>query len=178
MTEGAEVRGLRREAMVDLLTRIADLTDEERRLYLDTVAEMGDADVVTEVSRAQPVAHPALVRAGLVEVYDDPSGPRVSLAHAHLFEPPPESRPRSRAYALASGHGPRERIKIGFSASVRDRVWKLQVGNPDRIRIVATIPGGAPLEGILKDRFWPLRTSGEWHRHGPELDAWLREVTL
>jgi hypothetical protein len=51
------------------------------------------------------------------------------------------------------------------------------VGNPDEIRILATIPGLSILdETRLHDRFRHLWIRGEWYRPDPELLSYIAEV--
>jgi hypothetical protein len=62
-----------------------------------------------------------------------------------------------------------DKIKIGFAVDPKRRVAHLQGGSPDRLELLATIPGSPRLERQLHHRFKGLRHSGEWFRQGPNL---------
>jgi hypothetical protein len=59
-------------------------------------------------------------------------------------------------------------------------LWRrrsIQVGNPDEIRILATMPG-KPItdETLLHDRFRHLWIRGEWYRPESELLAFITDA--
>lgn len=67
-------------------------------------------------------------------------------------------------YFIQAGvtHGP---VKIGFvedDTDVETRRRKLQVGNAERLYIVATMPGDRDREHRLHKRFAEGRITGEW----------------
>ncbi len=65
------------------------------------------------------------------------------------------------------------RIKIGWSGQVATRLAQLQTGNPDPVRLLATMPGGRALERRLHERFADARLAGEWFAATPELMAYI-----
>jgi len=64
-------------------------------------------------------------------------------------------------------------IKIGFSTEggLEDRLLALQTGNPYRLRILATMPGGQEVEARLHESFEHVRMMGEWFEASPALLA-------
>lgn len=68
-------------------------------------------------------------------------------------------------------------IKIGVSAGSRSRVSGLQTGNPNKLIVLAWMPGGRKEEKELQKRFEHLNTyEGEWFEAKPELLAFIEEV--
>jgi len=67
----------------------------------------------------------------------------------------------SQVYLIQSGAcGP---LKIGFTAcDVAKRLTQLQTGNPQPLRLVASIPGTKQIERHLHGAFSDLRLTGEW----------------
>jgi hypothetical protein len=65
--------------------------------------------------------------------------------------------------------------KIGISRNVNARLATLQTGSPTQLRVLATAPGGAPLEHALHDRTelrrsrMPLPQQGFWSARPPRL---------
>lgn len=55
-------------------------------------------------------------------------------------------------------------IKIGYATNVSQRLVELQIGTPERLEILLTIPGPPKLERSLHSKFRPLRSQGEWFR--------------
>lgn len=65
-------------------------------------------------------------------------------------------------------------VKIGFTASSDPaaRIPAIQTGQPTRVRVMATTPGGREDEAELHARFAADRLEGEWFRTSGEL-AWV-----
>jgi len=78
----------------------------------------------------------------------------------------------SRVYAIQAGdNGP---IKVGFTSTAKGplkRVETLQVGNPVRLRLLATVPGGLEDERYLHKLFAEHRIGGEWFTPAPAILA-------
>lgn len=64
-------------------------------------------------------------------------------------------------------------IKIGVTTNLDRRRAGLQIGNPDTIEILASMPGDRAIEGMLKARFAAANIRGEWFNPVPELLALL-----
>lgn len=58
--------------------------------------------------------------------------------------------------------GPDGPIKIGSASNVAARVRALQIGCPDRLRVLAVLTGGLRKEHELHERFAESRKEGEW----------------
>lgn len=72
-------------------------------------------------------------------------------------------------------------VKIGHSARPRLRLANMQIGNPDRLRIIRLFEGGAPEELALHERFAEHRIVGEWFSPAPDIlegDIGLPAATL
>lgn len=73
-------------------------------------------------------------------------------------------------------------VKIGYANNPVRRLTELQVSNPVRLEILATLPGARAEERQLHRHFTSHRRHGEWFDFGPEdpvravVSAWL-EVT-
>lgn len=64
-------------------------------------------------------------------------------------------------------------FKIGKSSTPARRMADLQTAHPRRLDLVATMPGGAYMEGKLHEKFSKRRLSGEWFEDCPEIRAYL-----
>ena len=63
-------------------------------------------------------------------------------------------------YVIQAGeHGP---IKIGTAADPGRRLQSLQVGNPDRLRLIAVWPGDSAVEDAIHAELNRWHRSGEW----------------
>tara|TARA_R110002096_G_scaffold392788_1_gene587786 strand:+ start:406 stop:1029 length:624 start_codon:yes stop_codon:yes gene_type:complete len=63
-------------------------------------------------------------------------------------------------YAIQQGHaGP---VKFGISMHPADRLKRLQVGNPYRLRLLVSVPGGRDRERAVHAALSGYRASGEW----------------
>jgi Meiotically up-regulated gene 113 len=58
--------------------------------------------------------------------------------------------------------------KIGTSRNVSTRLAALQTGSPTQLHVLATAPGGAPLEHALHAHFQDCRLQGEWFDFGKQ----------
>jgi predicted DNA-binding transcriptional regulator AlpA len=72
----------------------------------------------------------------------------------------------THVYFIRAGQGA---IKIGIARDPRKRLFELQVGTSDELRILHTIPGTEDTERALHERFAHLRLRGEWFRAGFDL---------
>lgn len=93
---------------------------------------------------------------------------------AHV-EPRPV-RGVSYVYFLGGAGGA---VKIGYSRDVPSRLSRLRSGNPTRLRLLAIVEGGEPLERSYHDRFEAARIDREWFKRTPEMSeeiARLRRV--
>lgn len=61
-------------------------------------------------------------------------------------------------YFIRSG----DRVKIGYSTNVKERMIKLQTSSPDPLQFIGARPGSFEDEGRLHSLYNDLRTSGEW----------------
>lgn len=68
-------------------------------------------------------------------------------------------------------------IKIGFAVSAKARLKTMQVGSPDRLKLIGSMPCSqfGALEQEVHARFKALRVHGEWHRPEPELLAFISQ---
>jgi hypothetical protein len=62
-------------------------------------------------------------------------------------------------FAQAGEEGP---IKIGFANNVPRRICSLQVGHPEKLRLLAVVKAEATLEVVFHELFKASRLRGEW----------------
>lgn len=62
-------------------------------------------------------------------------------------------------------------IKIGVAQDPPKRLAEIQRTCPQKLRILATVPGGAPRERELHSKFADYRLHGEWFQPSNELHA-------
>lgn len=71
------------------------------------------------------------------------------------------------------------RVKIGFTATEPSaRLASLQTGSPERLRLVAVVPGSIELERCLHDLLRASRLHGEWFDDTIEVRALLAGVSI
>lgn len=79
-----------------------------------------------------------------------------------------------RVYFMQNGR--RRVVKIGYSGDHVERMGSLQAASPDRLRLIATIPGSPAVEAELHRRFRAYRVTGEWFRLEGELAEYVAEL--
>lgn len=72
--------------------------------------------------------------------------------------------------------GRRQVIKIGYSGDHEERRQNLQVATPDRLRLIATIPGTRAVEAALHKRFREHKITGDWYRLEGTLAEYVAEL--
>src|SRR5258707_622815 len=64
-------------------------------------------------------------------------------------------------------------VKIGWSTAPLARLKTMQTGAPDRIRVLAWLPGLPKLERLLHKAFAAQRHNGEWFKIEDKLEWWI-----
>jgi hypothetical protein len=80
-------------------------------------------------------------------------------------------------YILIEEDGDPSLVKIGHSVDPVNRLSGYKAGNHRRLRILATLIGGQPLEAEIHDRFPELRVGNggdEWFKLSPDLVSFLQ----
>lgn len=95
------------------------------------------------------------------------------LPAANAIEDAIAQRDGSSVYFAAAG----DRIKIGWSRKVASRIAQLQTGNPEPVRLLATMPGGVSKERELHRRFAHARLAGEWFTATPDLEEFVSALS-
>ena len=70
----------------------------------------------------------------------------------------------------------RDAIKIGFAINVASRMYNLQHASPEKLIVLATIPGSPLLEKKLHRRFKSLKVRGEWFSPEDRLLSYIKNV--
>lgn len=122
--------------------------------------------------------HPAIGRVRLPDPAD------VGFGHAYLSrlaeiegrDAGPYIAPLKMAvyFVQPESGGP---IKIGIARNVARRVASMQIGNHERLLVLATMPGGAAQERDLHAMFSKERMHGEWFRPSARLSAYIAALT-
>lgn len=68
------------------------------------------------------------------------------------------------------------RIKIGTSNNIARRVCELRIGSPDKLRVMAVMPGDCSVERQLHKKFSEDRLHGEWFSPSENLLAYINGV--
>lgn len=76
-------------------------------------------------------------------------------------------------FIQVGGDGP---IKIGVAVDPVQRLQALQVGHPEQLRIIATIPGGLSREAEIHRKLSAYRKAGEWFHPDQALFEHLTEL--
>ncbi|MER6503708.1 GIY-YIG nuclease family protein [Streptomyces sp. NPDC001455] len=76
------------------------------------------------------------------------------------------SKPSGSSFVYVIGPPGSNRVKIGTSNNPEKRLKELQTGNPDRLEVLWSTPGGRELESMLHRAFAAYRVEGEWFDFG------------
>lgn len=71
-----------------------------------------------------------------------------------------------------------ERIKVGFTTNLDDRIHTLETGSPFPLKVLLFMPGAFHLETSLHLRLARYRTHREWFQDVPEVRAVLADACL
>lgn len=77
-----------------------------------------------------------------------------------------------RIYLIRSGDS--DVVKIGFAFDVEKRLRELQTGSPEKLSIVATVPGDIKTEQMLHKNYASSHIRGEWFHETPEIRCFFR----
>lgn len=103
-----------------------------------------------------------------IKVYRAVSAATSGLAeHRTTSARPQSATTRGSVYFFRQG----ERIKIGFSTNVKQRIKDFGAG-----QLLGTMPGTMHTERQMHERFAHLRDAGEWFRPGPDLEQFCHAL--
>lgn len=130
-----------------------------------TPARITQADVARVIRAAQQCGAGLvrILRDGTVSImHDDDQQDAPIVAFDPFFHP---------GYVYFIGGGPF--IKIGWSASMEDRIAALQTGNPYKLEILGTCVGSMETEREFHEQFKEHRAEGEWFADCTEIRAFI-----
>jgi len=67
-------------------------------------------------------------------------------------------------------------IKIGTAVSPEERLKQLQIGNHEKLNLIAIIPGDSSLENKIHRDLRKFRRDGEWFDATTEVFAYIRDI--
>lgn len=67
-------------------------------------------------------------------------------------------------------------IKIGYTYNIDQRIASLQTGYPDKLLVLADIPGDEVVESELHKIFSEYKLRGEWFKPSDELISFIRHI--
>lgn len=85
-----------------------------------------------------------------------------------------ERSQQGHIYFLQNGR--RKLVKIGFSGDHISRIDSLQSATPDKLKLLATLPGSRTLEAELHKRFAKYHVQGEWFSVEGELAKYIDRI--
>ncbi len=88
--------------------------------------------------------------------------------------PSSSDRRMGHVYFMQGEHG--GPVKIGFATDLDARLSQLQVGRPDRLRLLASIQAEARTERLLHTSFEADRLTGEWFTPSERLVAAIQAL--
>ncbi len=97
-----------------------------------------------------------------------PAPKRTTRKRKVIFLPGPVIDP-SECFVYLVREITSDRLKIGTTQDITQRLEQLQIGNPDLLEVVAWLPGSYALEKELHDKFAHLNERGEWYRPDAEI---------
>jgi len=69
-------------------------------------------------------------------------------------------------------------VKIGSSVNPQNRIKELEIGNPQKMYLIAAFANMGNIESEMHKKFDHLRVRGEWFRYTDEIHAIIRELSL
>ena len=86
-------------------------------------------------------------------------------------------RPSRQSYVYFVQSGQKGPIKVGYTTQEpRDRLYAMQTGNPERLNMLAAIPGGPELESAMHVAFAGYHIEGEWFRYEGDVKRVVDEL--
>ncbi len=72
----------------------------------------------------------------------------------------------------------RNRVKIGYTDNIKDRLAGLRSGSPSALKLTLALPGDTKTELVYHERFAKYRLRREWFRYGLQLRlfVWANRV--
>ncbi|MHC4617976.1 MAG: GIY-YIG nuclease family protein [Planctomycetota bacterium] len=72
----------------------------------------------------------------------------------------------------------RNRVKIGFTDNIKDRLASLRSSSPSALKLTLVLPGDIKTELVYHERFSKYRLHREWFRYGLQLRlfVWVNRV--
>lgn len=67
----------------------------------------------------------------------------------------------------------RNRVKIGFTDNIKDRLAGLRGASPSALNLILTLPGDTKTELVYHERFAKYRLHREWFRYGLRLRLFI-----
>jgi hypothetical protein len=67
-------------------------------------------------------------------------------------------------------------VKIGQAVDPNKRLTELQVGTPEKLKILAIIPKMGSVERFCHKKFKHLHSRGEWFKYTEEIDSFIEEL--
>jgi hypothetical protein len=130
-------------------------------------SEFGSEEFETELSQAMATKTPSKrsIKARLMRARRE--------ARARGLNPLANDCGRNLVYVIGATKGP---VKIGRTNDISSRLIRLQVGHPEKLRVLAKFDGGAELEAALHARFSGSRLRGEWYKRTTELREFLANL--
>lgn len=72
----------------------------------------------------------------------------------------------------------RNRIKIGYTENIRERIKEIQSGCPSKLRILLVLPGSMKDEFLYQQMFFKYHLHNEWFKYGFHLRlfVWFNQL--
>lgn len=200
IVEAASERRSDRDGASMALDAADELMGEARALTPENARKFGAKGGKANAKRVAEEFKDRMSRPNAMKIWTDPdlarlSNPRVlrrmpgwtqRAAYRHLG-PRGLAKGRPRGDGTVShrnrpGHvyifqkGRRAVVKIGYSGDHEGRMASLQTSTPDKMRLIALIPGSRSVEAALHKRFREYRLSGEWFRLEGTLAEYVAEL--
>lgn len=86
----------------------------------------------------------------------------------------PAERTKTDLYFILHGNF----VKIGQSTNPQKRLEEFQVGAPETLKILATIPKKGEIEFFCHKKFKHLHHRGEWFHYTSEIDLFIEELKI
>jgi len=83
-----------------------------------------------------------------------------------------DTNPDGEVYFLECG----DFVKIGYSTDIAGRIETLQPGAPQKLKLIARMPGTMRTERALHEKFSHLRECGEWFSMTDEVWTFLKAM--
>lgn len=144
---------------IEQMSKWVGICIRQIRSYLKELSDLGLIEIKRRKSDSNPSVYFIVEHPWMLETIESQDDDNSDLCFDFDSE-------EYLVYLIRAGDGP---IKIGVAIDPQKRLSEIQVGNPLKLELLASVPGDQNTERLLHRKFSAHRMSGEWFSPEPEL---------